>query len=154
MITTTLRRIDRYRGLSPELDRAIGWIRADGWESLAPGRYEIEGDRVLAMVSIYDTKPATECFYETHRKYIDVQMLVAGREYILSRDSASLNVKTVYSEDNDIEFQEDAPGEVQRAFLAPGIVVFLFPEDAHMPCLRIGEKAERVRKVVVKVRAF
>ncbi len=152
MITTTAARIERYRGLSPEMDMAIAWLGSGGWESLLPGRYEIDGDRVLAMVSSYETKPSEDCFYETHRKYIDVHVLVSGREYVLARDSASLTVKTVYSAENDIEFQEASPGEVQRAYLAPGTVLILFPEDAHMPCVRIGGYPETVRKVVVKVR--
>ncbi len=152
MIITTATELGRYRGLSAALDRAISWIREGGLESFAPGKHEIDGDRVFALASSYETKPAGEVLFETHRKYIDIQMLSAGREYILVRDAAPLPVRTAYSDEKDIAFQEDAPGEVQRVALAPGIVAILFPEDAHKPCLRIGEGPESVRKIVVKVR--
>lgn len=47
---------------------------------LSAGEHEIIGREVYAIVSEYTPKEATECNFEAHRKYIDFQYLISGKE--------------------------------------------------------------------------
>lgn len=160
MIVCRIENSDSYRGLSKTLDTTFDWIKKGGWENLPVGRHPIAGDKAFALVQEYETKALEDCLYEAHRKYIDIQMLVSGKEFIWVRGVAGLQVRTPYTP--DIEFLDAADAiethvpegiicDIHRIALVPGVVAVFFPEDAHKPCARVAESSERVHKVVVKV---
>src|SRR5512136_2246735 len=46
-----------YRPLGPRIAAALDWLRATDIAALADGRYELEGDRLAAIVQRYRTRP-------------------------------------------------------------------------------------------------
>jgi YhcH/YjgK/YiaL family protein len=144
-------RLGRYKGLSKNFADAIAWLESKVWKDLPDGKFPIDGTRIHAMIMTYDSKPLSECAYETHRRYADIQILLEGTEAILYRDAAGLAVSKPYVADRDIEFLGDGPAvSDQRVSLVPGMATFFFPEDAHKPCVAQGTPT-KVRKLVVKV---
>ena len=111
------------------------------------GRYEIDGDKVFAMVSEYETKP--ESMVEAHNNYIDIQFLDGECEKIEYVLRENLPVKVPYVE--DIEFYEDTPYH-SPLILRKHDFVILYPHDGHKPGLAV-DKPISVKKVVVKVKA-
>ncbi|MCE5186887.1 MAG: YhcH/YjgK/YiaL family protein [Planctomycetaceae bacterium] len=114
------------------------------------GRYEIDGDNIYALVMTYNTKSAAELKFETHRKYIDIQLLLEGREFCDVTHKFDLDVETDYSEDRDVALYK-ANGGFSSIMLEPGNFAILYPNDKHRPSRKI-EKFEQVRKMVIKVR--
>ena len=77
MIMASIKDLQRYRGLSVNLDRAIDWIATKVYAAhQEDGRLEIDGDRVFALFMRYETKDPSEALFETHRHHIDIQMLL------------------------------------------------------------------------------
>lgn len=108
------------------------------------------GGGVFVMEQAYHTKLRPEGFFESHRKYIDVQVVVEGEELMELADAAWITVKDPYNPDRDlITYQDyrDATGLKMKA----GDTAIFYPEDVHMPSLRLRGEAALVRKVVVKV---
>ncbi|HWP67684.1 MAG TPA: YhcH/YjgK/YiaL family protein [Rectinemataceae bacterium] len=150
MISTQLETISRYKGLSPNLDRAIRWLEAGGLESFPEGRVEIDGGKVYALVQRYPTKALGDCRYEAHRNYIDIQLLLSGREIIQVRTVGGLDILEPYKP--DIEFFKTPPaGTAHEMLLQAGTALILYPEDAHRPCIAVGGISEPAHKIVVKV---
>ncbi len=150
MIVSQREHLDRYRGLSAALDRAIAWVKAGGYEGLPVGRNEIDGENVYAMVQRYATRAPESCTYEAHRNYIDIQFLVSGSELMGVAPESSLKVLQAYKP--DAALYEDPEGlPEQMVLLVAGNAAILFPEDAHKPCMRSGAASEEVHKIVVKV---
>ncbi|MDC1174706.1 YhcH/YjgK/YiaL family protein [Bacteriovoracaceae bacterium] len=113
-------------------------------------RYEL-GDGVFAIVMSYHTKDVQDANLESHKKYIDIQASIKGAEGIEWYPiDANLELKEEYSEKADVMFYHH-PG-VQRALIAniPGYFTVLWPEDIHMPQLKILD-LNFVKKVVVKI---
>jgi YhcH/YjgK/YiaL family protein len=108
------------------------------------------GNGVFAMEQAYFTKPRAEGFFESHRRLIDVQVVVAGREVIEVIDAARSTVQVPYDEGRDFTHHADTAG-ASIARLEAGDVAVFFPADVHMPGLRAGSEAALVRKTVVKV---
>lgn len=152
MIITTLDTLARYRGLSPDLDTAFDWLESGAWKDLPVGKHTIDGTRVFALAQAYETKAEEDARYEAHRKYLDIQMLVEGEEYILAAPTASLEVTVPYSEEKECLLLADPATKPQRIVLVPGVLAILYPEDAHKPSLRTGNGPSPARKVVMKVR--
>lgn len=117
--------------------------------SLPDGRYAIDGDAIYAVVATYTTKPASEGKFEAHRKYIDVQMLLEGCEFIDVSLNQHLEITEAYSEEKDITFYT-APLHATSVLLEPGQFAVFYPHDIHRPCRQTKEPC-KVRKMVVKV---
>ncbi len=150
MIVTTLQDSARYRGLSANLDKAISWLASGVHESLPEGRHEIDGDKVFALVSGYETKPRDICKYETHKAYIDVQVAIAGIEEVEVTTMADMDVIAPYKPDV-AHWKLGRGRNVHRISLEPGVVLVVYPEDVHKPGISPDGTPRPMRKVVVKV---
>lgn len=148
MIIDQLSNADRYRSLSRGIDAALTFLRTTDLDALQPGKHDL-ADGLFAIVEKYDTKPASDdSIWETHRKMLDVQYIVAGQERMgwMALDERA-QVKTPYDEASDKTFYQ--PGDDSVVVPAGSFAVFL-PEDVHAPGLAVDQSAA-VHKVVVKV---
>jgi len=160
LIADTLEHLERYRGLGPMLDRGLEALRrltgeaaASRAHAPADGRYELEGEELYASLSTYLTgEPAGKPF-EAHRRYIDIQAVLSGREALYWAPLAGLRPRGGYSEAEDITLHEDPMDGGAGLSLEPGAFVVLFPQDAHKPgCCTARGGIQQVRKLVLKVR--
>lgn len=117
------------------------------------GRHTIKGDDVYASVFSYDTQPQKEGVYEAHRKQIDVQLLLKGREVVYVTDIDGLSVKTEYDAGKDYALFNDPARLPGIAPLMEGFFAVFFPNDAHKPSMNYGTSAENVKKMVIKINA-
>ncbi len=122
-------------------------------EETADGRYELRGDEIFAIVMSYETRGADEAILEAHRRYVDIQTVLDGREGFAWFPVPSLTVDQPYDAEKDVEFYSRLEAAPARVDISPTLFVALFPEDAHMPTLMVGDQRKTIKKVVVKIRA-
>lgn len=151
MIYDTKHELVNYKGISKSLDTAIDYILKTQLNALKPGIYEIDGDRVIIHIQQYETKDVTEVSYEAHKKYIDIQMAIEGKEYCYYAPLTDLIEKEPFDDAKDIGFFNSEIDRGIALHLAPPMVAVFFPQDAHKPCCKIREAA-LVKKIVVKVK--
>jgi YhcH/YjgK/YiaL family protein len=144
MIIDRLENAGLYRGLGKGIALALDSLRVQR----EPGRHELDGSNVLALVQQYQTKPLIEGKWEAHRKHIDVQFVLSGVERIGWTPVNQLTLTESYNEAKDVAFYT---GSGDFVTVPEGSFVILFPEDAHMPGLAVDAPSP-VTKVVVKVR--
>lgn len=109
------------------------------------------GGGVFAMEQVYHAKPREEGFFEAHRKFIDVQVIVEGIELMEVEDISRLTVTMDYDAERDFgKFALDGPNAA-KLILRAGDAALFFPSDGHMPSLRVAGAPTLVRKTVVKV---
>ena len=117
-------------------------------DSTPNGRVDIT-DKCYAVFSSYETASRDEKAYESHRKYIDVQMLISGKEIIEIAPIDTLSVTEEYSNEKDCLFySNEVKGD--NLILEPMKPVILMPETGHMPGVACG-RPDKVKKVVVKI---
>lgn len=112
------------------------------------GRVELSGG-AFALEQAYNSKVRADGFFESHRRYIDVQVVVEGEEVMELVDLARATVKQPYNPDRDLIVYADAAGSSLR--LGAGEAAVFFPADVHMPGLCVTCDPVLVRKTVVKV---
>lgn len=135
----------------PAVRRGLAYIRDCGAESLPPGKYPIEGDRMFALVQEVDTEPAERRRPEAHRSYADIQCLILGEERIgVLRRTAGLEPVEDLLEDKDIAFYAFPPERESSLAMRPGMFAVFFPNDIHRPCCQVSQSA-KAKKVVVKI---
>lgn len=135
-----------YHPLSPGIERAFEYLHQINLLTLNVGRYEIDGGNIYAMVQQYNSRPVEQGFWEAHRRYIDLQVVIQGAEKIGYANLARLT-------QGDYDASKDfLPlfGEGDFLTLEAGNFILLMPQDAHMPGLAVASPAP-VKKIVVKI---
>lgn len=120
---------------------------------LEDGKVVLDGDDLFAGIDCYNTKTRKEAKLETHRRYVDIQVLLSGSECLEIFPKNGLTVSEPYDPDKDAEFYEIPEQAPAKVTLTPGQFIVFFPEDAHMPCLNAAEASQPVQKIVIKLRA-
>ncbi|MDX2187997.1 MAG: YhcH/YjgK/YiaL family protein [Opitutaceae bacterium] len=119
--------------------------------ALAPGvevRVELPGG-AFALEQAYVGKSRDVGRFESHRKYIDLQLIVAGREFMDIADVGTLVLDEDLTPARDVIFYR-APEAYSILRMHQGDIAVFLPPDGHRPSLAI-EPGEVVWKTVVKV---
>ncbi len=149
MIFDQISKIDSYACLGGRIAKAIAYIQSTDFTSLEIGKYAIDGTDIFAIVSEYQSKPEAECKPETHKNYIDIQMVVSGSEYIGYAPLTNQTPSIEYNPEKDVMFFAETCSKIK---LEPGLFSMFFPHDIHQPSIQI-EAPSAVKKVVIKIRA-
>ena len=146
MILDRLEQSDLYAPLHPLLPKAFAFLRETDLLALPLGRHEVDGEDIFAIAAREPARSREQARLEAHRKYIDIQVVLAGIDEMGWKPRSRCTSPDVpYDADADIEFFADPP-DAWVAVDAGAFAVF-FPGDAHAPL--VGES--EIHKVVVKV---
>lgn len=107
-------------------------------------------DGVRAMEAAYETKARADGFFESHRQYIDIQVVFEGEELMEVADLGRMTAREPYDATRDLLLYAGQP-EASRLRVYAGYAAVFFPADVHMPSLRISDTATLVKKTVLKV---
>lgn len=151
MIFDRLQNHAMYQHLSPRFERAFRILTEGTLAEAAPGRYEVAGAELYAMVQEYDSRAPEETKWEAHRRYIDIQYMQRGSE-LMGFANLHTAVTGDYLAEKDYQALEaGVTGGEGLLEVGAGQFVIFFPEDAHRPGLRTSRGSEPVRKIVLKV---
>jgi biofilm protein TabA len=148
MIFDDLRHAHRYASLHPAFATAFAYLEAfdgktpDGSHALALG--------CEARVMSYRTEAAETRRWESHRRFIDIQFVVSGRERMQVAEVGSLHDATTYDAANDVSFYSAAATGASELRVGVGEFTIFFPHDGHRPGIALGAPAD-IRKIVIKV---
>lgn len=148
MIIDSLSNADRYYSLHPLFAKAFEYILSQDLAGMTDGKFEIDGERLRAIVSNKKGMTAEESAakFECHDRHIDIQLVIKGREQIGWKPRGGCkNIKGEYNPDKDVWFYSDAP-DMYFTLNDLQFVIF-YPEDVHAPM--IGEA--EIKKMVIKV---
>jgi YhcH/YjgK/YiaL family protein len=146
MILDILENAHRYLALNRGFSKAIEFLLRPELNELPVGKYEIDGNRVYAMVAKEPGRRKEDAQLETHEQYIDIQLVLAGTDHMGWKPKSSCKHPAgEYDKEDDIQFFADVPDVWLPT--ESGFFAIFFPEDAHMPLISSGE----VHKVVVKI---
>ncbi|MCX6056472.1 MAG: YhcH/YjgK/YiaL family protein [Chloroflexi bacterium] len=145
MILDVLEKTDQYLKTNRYFELAFSFLQSTDLESLSPGRIDLEGHLVYAMVQEYRTKPFHEGVWEAHRRFIDIQYMVRGVERV---GFANLNTMKLGDYVPERDFQP-MTGKGQNLVLSAGSFMIFFSQDAHMPGLK-WVSLKDVKKIVIK----
>jgi YhcH/YjgK/YiaL family protein len=131
-------------------DKAFKFLKESDLQNMELKKYEIEGTELFAPISEYMSKNEETARYEAHKKYIDIQYVVSGKELIgIAPASQVKEVLEPYNEEKDIMFV--TVNQINNFEALPDRFFIFFPDDIHRPGLKDGENSP-VRKAVVKVK--
>lgn len=149
MVIDRLEHADRYCDMHPAFAQAFAFLKRSDLAELPAERHAIDGDRLFCIISKGPGRPRSEANLEAHRKYIDIQYIIAGDEEMGWKPTADCRIShTPYDAEKDIEFFKDQPDGWND--VPPGSFVIFFPQDAHAPLVGEGEIHKAVLKIAVE----
>lgn len=149
MVYDSLNNFGMYRCLHPHFADVLDFLKKheDALPALISESYDINSSGAFASVSEYESKPESEGFLEYHRKYIDIQIVVAGKEKIgIARKDHCRDLG--YEEERDLGKLDGIADFITMD--VSNFAVF-FPQDAHIPQISCSDQREKVKKVVFKI---
>lgn len=149
MILDTLENAKQYFNLNTGFPKAFEFLSRPDIKNLPNEKYEIDGDRIFAIVSRGPGRGRDGSLLETHEKYIDIQFVLEGLDEMGWKPKSSCrNPSTDYIQKDDVQLFTDSP-DVWLPCTSNTFAIF-FPKDAHMPAISSGE----IHKVIIKVAAY
>jgi len=150
MIVDRVENARLYFPVHKGFEKAFAVLAEPGLAKKPDGRYDVNGDDLYYILQHYTTKPIDQGRFESHKKYIDIQILLAGQELLGYSPTTGLEVVEPYSEEKDIMFYRVGT-IIAQTKLEPGLFCLLFPHDAHLPSCHVTCPAP-VHKIVFKIR--
>jgi YhcH/YjgK/YiaL family protein len=147
MLTDAIENATSYVNLSSRIATALGFLSRPDLITMPQGKHNIEADQIFALIQEYQTRPREQCFWEAHRKYIDVQFVQSGVESMGWAPIQKMRISKPYDAEKDLAVFE---GAGQVIDISAGRFIIFMPHDVHMPCMASREP-QQVRKIVVKV---
>lgn len=106
-------------------------------------------DDIFALEQVFYTKDRKECFIESHKKYIDFQLILSGNEQMEYIDINKLEVENKYDDQKDL-ITYKLVDNTSKFLLQENDLAIYFPEDAHIG-LPKHKESELVYKTVIKL---
>ena len=152
MIYDRLENLNDYASIDPEAWALVEEFLASCAEKTPEiGRHELDGKRVYVGVQSYNTHlDGDGVKLETHCNYIDIQLLLAGKEHIIYRDVEDAECLSEYNPEKDVAFFSKPDAGLALPLEVGNFAVFM-PGEGHAP--GIGDPDNTVIKAVVKIRA-
>ena len=148
MVLDTLKNIELYKGLSPDIYSGLQFF-ANAKEEIELGTYPIN-DNVKATVSSYETLDEFVRGYESHIHVIDIQYPFRGLERVKRSPIEGINVNIPCDELKDRTFFKYPSEKGTNVDIGNGIFAIMFPDDGHGPQHKVGEK-DVIKKITIKV---
>ncbi len=146
MIFSALSQSSRYATLHPLFTRAFDYIRNTDLQASTPGVHDIIDKQLFVIVEAADGRTRAEAKLECHRKYIDIQLVLAGIDEMGWKPLSDCHQPIAdYNSERDIQFFDDVP--VSWIAVPAGAFCIFFPEDAHAPLV----SSSRIRKLIFKI---
>ena len=145
MIIDKLTNADKYINLHKDFKLVFDFLKAHNLSELKCGRHELRGNEVFFNLQEYETKQTQKL--EAHKKYIDIQVVVNGEEYMGYTNIKNTIVSEEYNNEKDVMFLN---GKVDKLYADNTMFLIFYPEDAHMPALSVNED-KPVKKAIFKI---
>lgn len=143
MILCPWKEIDRYASVIPGLVEAAQVV--NNLKSLEPATYPLSCGKV--MVQKGTTHALEGAKLEAHRKFLDIQYVLEGKEVCGWAPTDSVEMVGEFNEEKDCGLYL---GKSTPITMEAGMCYILYPEDAHAPCCHLDTPND-YRKIVVKL---
>lgn len=152
MIADTYENRERYSELHPDWNKAFQIIQGLIGGPIPEGANIKETiDGMQLRMQTYLSKNEDEKQFEAHRRCVDIQYIVEGREVIYWTKTDRLKVTVPYSAERDhMSLMPADKDDSCPLYLSKGYFAVFFPGDAHKTQCRWGE-SEKVVKIIIKL---
>lgn len=111
---------------------------------------EMINDEMFVLKQAYITKNREDCFFESHKKYIDIQYMLKGDEIMDVCNIEDLEIIKDYDDKTDFIKYKGKQENISSLLIKENELAIFYPQDAHQPCIKTNEN-KLIYKAVIKI---
>ncbi len=149
MIRDNIKNLSRYSFIHKDMDKVLEFLA--NINNMEIGRYQITDD-VYMFVQEANTKQEPDFYFEAHKNYMDIQLLLEGEETIYYNSVENCDVAVEYAPEKDIMFYNaNTKKYLEESILYPGDFAVYFADEPHCPACS-NNNPSKIKKAVVKLK--
>lgn len=148
MIFGNIHSLEEYSFLEKQVKECFEYARTHDLADYEKGSHEIDGDRLFVNIVEYETVAAEERFWEAHKNYLDVHLMLHGTEQIDLNFIRNMDVKEFIPKDDFLPMDGEKNSSV---ILRDGDFLICYPSDGHRTAVAV-DGSEKIKKAIFKVR--
>lgn len=148
MIFGNIHNLKEFPFLEEKIKECFEYAKNHNLVSYEKGSYEIDGERLFVNIVEYTTTKPEERFWEAHKNYLDVHVMLQGTEQIDLNFIQNMDVKEFVEKDDFLPMDGDKNSSV---ILRDGDFLICYPSDGHRTAVAVQEP-EKIKKAIFKVR--
>lgn len=148
MIFGNINNLEEFSYLEKQIMECFAYAKSHDLASYEKGSHEIDEDRLFVNVVEYTTTTPEERFWEAHKNYLDVHVMIHGTEQIDLNFIRNMDVKEFVEKDDFLPMEGEKNSSV---ILRDGDFLICYPGDGHRTAVAV-DGPEQIKKAIFKVR--
>lgn len=147
MIFGNINHLEEFGFLEDSVKKCFAYLKDHDLMSYEKGTHEIDGGRLFVNVVEYTTTAAENRFWEAHKDYLDVHVMLKGQEQIDVNFIQNMELKEYVKKDDFLPMEGEKNASV---VLREGDFLVCYPSDGHRTAVQV-EEPETIKKAIFKV---
>lgn len=147
MIFGNIKNLNEYTFLTETVKECFSYAKEQKLVEFENGKHEIDGERLFVNIVEYTTKNPEERFWEAHKRYLDVHLMLDGEEQIDLNFLSNMDVKEFVEADDFVPMDGKKNSSV---ILRNGDFLICYPQDGHRTAVMVSEP-KTIKKAIFKV---
>ena len=148
MIFGNIQNLREYLCMEDGIFECFNYAKENNLSAYDRGCHEIDAKRLFVNIMEYETVKPEDRFWEAHREYLDVHLMLEGTERIDLNFIQNMDVKEYAAKDDFLSMDGEKNASV---ILKPGDFLVCYPTDAHRTAVA-ADKQENIKKAIFKVK--
>lgn len=147
MVFGNINNLNEFSFLKPEILKCFEYLQNHDLISYENGSYKIEGESLFVNIVEYETTVPEKRFWEAHRKYLDLHLMLRGTEQIDINFIQNMEQKEFVEKDDFLPLDGNLNSSV---ILSDGDFLICYPNDAHRTAIAVGS-SNKIKKAIFKI---
>lgn len=147
MIFGNVKHLEQVWFLEDSVKECFAFANNHDLLSYEKGSHPIDGEKLFVNVAEYTTTEAEKRFWEAHKQYLDVHVMLKGEEQIDVNFLWNMSLQEYVEKDDFLPMNGDKNASV---ILRPGDFLVCYPNDGHRTSVLV-QKPEAIKKAIFKV---
>lgn len=148
MIFGNLNNLEEFSFLEEKVRECFAYVKSHDLASYENGSHEIDGERLFVNIVEYNTTAPEERFWEAHKNYLDVHVMLRGTEQIDVNFIQNMEIKEFVPEEDFLPMEGEKNSSV---ILRDNDFLICYPSDGHRTAVKVNEP-QTIKKAIFKVR--
>lgn len=148
MIFENIKNLEEYSFLEDKIKECFTYAKENDLMSFDTGRHDIKGDELFVNIVEYETTKPENRFWEAHKDYLDLHLLLDGKEQI---DLNFLKNMTLGEYIKEEDYQKIEGYKNSSVTLSQGDFLICYPNDGHMSAIAV-DKPQKIKKAIFKIK--
>lgn len=148
MIFGNTKNLDEYSFLEDKILECFEYAKNNDLKSFEKGCHPIDGDRLFVNIVEYETTNKEDRFWEAHKDYLDLHLMLDGCERIDLNFIANMEIGEYVKKD---DYQALEGENNSSVVLNDNDFVICFPNDGHMTAIAYKNPC-KIKKAIFKIK--